>query len=53
MVTDVTGLNLQGRDAIKVLGINIDEFFFPELKLFHQPLLIGILGAKPDIRAQI
>ena len=28
MVAEVTGLNLLGRDAIKTLGITVDEFFF-------------------------
>ena len=32
MVTEVPGLNLLGRDAIKALGITFDEFFFSTAK---------------------
>ena len=47
MVTEVTGLNLLGKDAIKALGIRLTltNFSFPLLKLFHQQRLIGIFRA--------
>ena len=32
MATEVAGLNLLGRDAIKVLGITVDDFFFSTAK---------------------
>ena len=32
MVTEVPGLNLLGRDAIKALGITVDDFFFSTAK---------------------